>query len=503
MSDEIELDIPEDPDAIPKTQPEEVKTVTVETPSVKNAIQSEEYRFLDKPQEGTYSISMPTVPRDELAKQMSIAQKNTNIDLKKPEMNVWKETTEQSINSYTPGLLYQNRFRDPQSMFTQGILKSDGNTQGISRPKFKANSGELKGEAAILQVSKSLGLGDTLTIPLPHSGIVVTVKPPQERALVDFYNTIYREKIYLGRITAGLTLTNMAAYINSRLFSFILAHVHSLNYKDMSKEKLGDYISLHDFHILAWGFAATQYPNGFDFERACTYDVEKCTHIEKGVINMLKLLWVDNTQLSEVQKQILLDYRPNQQDLEQHKKYMADHTRVRPKAHTLKNGMIVHLKVPTFNEHISDGMGWVSRINSDIERLITDPETEQKEKTDLLTQYVNATILRQFSHFIDFIELSADDGGSVITHRETINSTLELLSSDDKIRPELTQVILDYKSDTTIALIGLPSYKCPSCGNPQNTNPVNERLVDVIPIDVMFTFFTLLTLRMSKILERE
>lgn len=503
MDDSIELDIHEGSTG-DNPQPVQDPEKTTEKPAVfKNAELTAEYRTGAEPSESGFKLNIPPVPRDELSDQLRQAGKDPNVNLSTPEFSSWKASMEEAVSAYTPGSMYQDRFRDPQSLFAQGVKRGDGSLASISRPKFKVADGELKGEAAILQVSKSLGLGDTLTIPLPHSGIVVTIKPPNERALIDFYNTLFREKIYLGRASAGLTLTNMSAYLNNRLFNFMLEHVHSLNYKDIDKKDLGNYLLIHDYHILAWGFAATQYPNGFEYQRPCSSNVGKCTHIERGLINMLKLLWIDNTQLTDLQKQVLLDYRPNQLDVNQYNKYIADHGRVRPRTCTLSNGMIVHLKVPTFNEHISDGMGWVSRINEDIGRLITDEDSEARERSELLAQYVNASILRQFSHFVDYIEQSEAEGGGVIRHRETINKVLELLSSDDKIRPELTQLILKYKSDTTIGLIGIPSYNCPACKAEQNTTPVNESFVDVIPLDVMYNFFTLLTLRMSKILERE
>ena len=190
--------------------------------------------------------------------------------------------------------------------------------------------------------------------------------------------------------------------------------------------------------------------------------------------------------------------------MDDYRKYISEHNRVRGKDYTLKNGMRFRMKVPTFNEHITDGMGWVTKINTDIDNLITEPETEQQAKTELLMQYVNSSSLRQFSHFVDYIELNAAEGGdNTITDRDTINKVLELLSSDDEIRPELMNAFLEFKSFSTIALVGIPSYKCPACEADQNPTPVNENLVSVIPLDVLSIFFTLLTLRMSRILERE
>lgn len=507
MSEEVELDLG---DEGPKKDVEEVKPVEVSL-DVKNAIQRDDFNFpKGSVTDINYTFALPSYPRDIFASLIRKAQEDPDLKLDSPAMEAWRENAKDAVEGYTPGLLYQDRFRDKQSLWMQGVEGVDKTLSTISKPKFKSTTGELKGEVALLKVSQALGLGDTLTIPLPHSGIVVTIKPPKERDIIDFYNSVFREKIYLGRMSAGLTLSNLSVYLNNRLFNFMLKHIHSVNYKDMPKEDLGKHMLIHDYHILAWGFAATQYPNGFDYERACTSDLKKCTHIEKDVINMLKLLWVDNSQLTDIQKTIISDFRPNNLNLSDQQKYLSEHLAVRPKDHVIANGMKFRFKVPTFAEHITDGMGWVSKINTDVDNVISEPGTEDAAKTELLMQYVNSSALRQFSHFIDYIELdtSPNTNGNtshenIITDRETINSTLELLSSDDSIRKELLTAILDFKSQTTIALVGIPEYNCPSCKAPQNPEPINDRLVSVIPLDVLHIFFTLLTLRMSRILERE
>lgn len=449
--------------------------------------------------DAVYRFKLPPVPRKIAIQQLREANLQPLPQQNSDEFKAWKEAINEAVDNYTTDGLYQDRFDDPNADFTQGVRKPDGSLLGMSSPKFRDSGGELKGEVAVLKVSKKLGLGDVLSIPLPHSGIVVTIKPPTERDIIDFYNTVFREKVYLGRMSSGLTLTNLSAYINNRLFDFIIKHVHSINYSGISKDQLKNYILIHDFHILAWGFAATMYPNGFEYDRPCTNHIESCNHVAKATLNMLKLLWVDNSSLTQVQKDTLYEVRPGKLPDEAYRKYITEHTRMRTREVTLSNGMKVALKVPTVAEHVSDGLGWVNKINHSIDTIIAVEGDGEEAKTEMLQQYVNSSILRQFSHFIDFIE--ADD--SVISDRDTLHSVLELMSSDDDMRRELTKAVLDFTSQTTIALVGIPEYKCPSCGVAQNPEPVNPELTSVIPLDVMMLFFTLLTLRMSRILERQ
>lgn len=478
----------------------EIKESKEELTSKYNAIESETWSTpkIDF-SKFKYTFSLPSVDLKTFTTRINNFNK-LGLDEKSASLKEWKKVNEEAVDYYTIGGLYQDRFSDPNSQFKQGIETKEGTLNSITNIKFKKTDGELKGEVALLKVSKLLGLGDIMSVPLPHSGIWVTIKPPTEKDLIDFYNTLFREKIVLGRATSGLTLSNFSVYINDKLVDFIIKHIYSVNYSDIPKDELKNYILLHDLPILAWGFACTIYPNGFDYQRACVTDVEQCSYVAKAIINMTKLLWVDNSSLSEAQKIILEEYRPNKLTLENYRKYVAaEHTRVTSSTFTTKNNIKIKLKIPTINEYVTDGLGWVNKINSAIEYVIIENSKDEEEaKTELLNQYVKSSILRQYNHFIDYIEVE----DSVIQDRDTINQVLEVLSSDDDIRTVILNKVFEFKSNTTLAVIGIPEYKCPVCGTEQK-DAVNNKFTNVIPLDVINLFFTLITLRIAKILERE
>lgn len=496
MSDELEIDL----DDLPNSENKEAENTEVKQPENNfNAEVKEPYeKELKDKNKSVYYFSLPSVDIFTFSYKLNEFSK-LNIDENNPDNIKWRKVNEEAVENYTPFGLYQERFVDPKSSFKQGIEK-DGNLYGISNVKVKNVSGELEGEVALLKVAKYLGIGEIKTIPLPHSGIWVVIKPPTEKDLIDFYNSIYREKIYLGRMTKGLTLTNFSVYINNRLVDFILRHVQSVNYSDISVNELKNYILIYDLPILAWGFASTIYPNGFEYQRACVNDLEKCNYVAQSVINLDKLLWIDNNALTESQKNILFEYKPKKHTVDIYRKFITEHTRTVSHVVEIKEGLKIKLTIPTIAEYVSDGLSWVNKINDSIENIFLERNIEDDEtKLNILDQYVKSSILRQFSHYIEHIEV--DD--SIITNRDTINKTLEILSSEDDIREKINTEVLKFKQDTTLALIGIPSYKCPKCGADQQVNPINENLRNVIPLDVMNLFFTLVTLRIARIMERE
>lgn len=438
---------------------------------------------------------MPSLPLKEFTEK--VTQFSNIADSMGDVLKTWRSVLEEAVEQFTPAGHMQERFTDSDSEFKQGVEQPSG-LKTISAINFKQTTGEVRGELALMKVAKFLGLGEVVNVPLPHSGIWVTIKPPAEQDLIDFYNMVFREKIVMGRATSGYTLTNMSVHINNRLFDFILKHVHSVNYEEISKEELDKRVNILDFPILAWGFACSMYPNGFDYERACMNDIEKCTHIEKAKLNLSKLLWIDNSSLSEVQKTILGENRPNKLKLVDYEKYRSEHQRTKARTVKLSNGIEFKLRIPTFSEYTADGLKWVNTITNVVERALMDSEADEEVRLETLNQYVKASILKQYNFYVESIIVD----GSVISDRSTIDSTLALFSSDDTIRGELTKEIIDFKAKSSIAVIGIPEYKCPVCKTEQKLENPGTAVTNVIPLDVMNVFFLTLTSRISKILDR-
>lgn len=422
------------------------------------------------------------------------------------EVEAWKEGVAGSIENSSIAGIFQDRFYDQNSQFSQSLNQPNANPKGLLSPlRFGTGSGELTGEAALTRVARRLQLGAPVSVMLPHTGIVVHLQTPTEREIIDFYNSIFREKITMGRMTNGLTLSNHSVFVNNRLFDFLLQYVKSTNYSDIQKKDLKNYILLHDLPILAWAMAACLYPNGFQYERDCIADPTVCQHRDLAILNLEKLLWVDNASLTEKQKAILYEGRPNLHTAEVYRTYHAEHTRVTKRQIDLTNyGIRLHLKLPTVAEHVSDGLSWIDGINTKIETLLIPSDVDEGEyKTEILKQYVGASALRQFSHFVDYIEIQEDESEEYrpIMNRQDITKVLETLSGSDEARSFINEEIIKFKNDTVIALVGIPTYNCPNCKKPQE-DPVNPHMSSVIPLDVMNVFFTLLTLRIHRILDR-
>lgn len=492
----------ETPSEHPLHPPEEVKKEESKesSPLPRAVIDKSFSRPMATPGEPVYGyyFSLPSVVYPKMVKLVSEINEGA-LDDNDPVTQKWKEVVNESTDPYTPEGMYTDNVFKETSEYLPGISDGKGKLNSISQIVLKEVTGDVRGEAAILMLSKKLGLGDFTRVPLAHSGLWVQLRPPLEQSILDFYNALAREKISLGRKTSGFVLSNFSVYTNQALMDFIIAHVHATNIVGLKPESLKDLILPQDFPILVWGFATAIYPNGFDYRRACINAPETCKHIEEANISLGKLYECDNTAFSEYQLQHMASYAMNSRTMEQLEKYKAEHTRIKNSHFLTKTGLRINLKTPTIKEHFEHGVKWVDHIVDSVEKIVlSDDEKATKEKDRLLSQYIRASLIRQYSHFIDSIDID----GANIKEEKSLRSALDVLSGDDSARVQILDEINKYIAETTFALICIPAFECPSCKQPQNTNPMNDRFTEVIPIDVVEVFFDLITLRINRVLER-
>lgn len=508
LEDIIDESVQEEGDA--STSEEKLKA---EEDPHNNAILEDEYTF--DPKGNRAPIEIPGITSAEYdRREEALAKIIDPKSLTKEDQDYIRRIVSAS-GLYPPNDHYSRLFKEEDREFYQGVKNKEGDAKvGIRAVDFSTRPGELSGEVALLKISRQLGIGDVVSVPLPHSGLWVTIKPPTERELVDLYNTVFRKKMELGRITNGLTLSNYSSMVNEEMFNFIMGQIHSINNKDITRDNLRDHMLIHDYHILAWGLMCSIYPNGFDYQRTCVNETRDCEHVVKGSIHLPSLLWIDNRSLTELQKTIMYDNRAAKLSKNHYDKYLIEHTRTVSRVIDVGNGIKFHLKVPTFSEHVNDGNKWVSAINNKIEYLALEnynpnmfnkslsydgASNEEIIKEDIFNHYVRSSILNKWRHYVDYIEI----GENVIKDSDTIDKALTNFSSDDNVRDKLLDAILKFQEDTTIALVGIPSYKCPSCEYDQNEENSKGKFKSIIPLDVLGVSFLLLTSKTSAILERE
>lgn len=381
---------------------------------------------------------------------------------------------------------------DPESHWSNGV-DVKGNKLSAGYPKVKeVHNAELVGDRALFVVSQQLGLGGAFTVPLYHSGIWVTLRPPVISEIIELFRLIDSDKIELGRSTHGLLFSNATVVITQRLIEFIIAHVHKTNVElPESKEQLYDLIKIQDIMSLIWGLACTMYPRGFQYQRPCLAGIDKCTFIARDKLNLNKLQMVDTKKLSDEQKLHMAARKPHSKTVEDVKRYQDTLVPIAGKRVpvTTSTGAELHINIasPSIGDYITSGNEWISSIIDMIESSITDVEPEVEEKNKFINQHANLNMLRLYGHWIESIEI----GDNIIKDRDTVIKTLEMLGSDNQVRDTILDEINTYIAESTFVVIGVPSFECPQCGTKQSLVEEDDGslLSTILPIDIINTFF--------------
>lgn len=445
-------------------------------------------------------MGMPQFTTDGLQQALSSLP---NLDLGDSEEVIkWKQRLTQGLESGTFDDVFVKALSRANSQWVNG-LQHKGQNISSGYPRFKSNERTLSGEKGAIQLASHIGQGAVHQQTLYHSGFHITFKPPGEDQIIEINRLLLGDKIKFGRESYGAVFANTGVYIIRRLMEFALGNVYSHTVQlDKTGTRLEDLISMHDYYAVLAGLGASMYPRGLLYETACCKEPTTCRHIAKVILNLSKLMYTDESCLSETQRVHLTKRSANSMTVESIKKYQEELLRLSDKQveFTASNGsnVTITFKCPTVAENITLGQDWVDEIIRFVERTAGSGSTEQ-EKESLFTNYSLASYLNRYRHFIKEISMA---GADPATDQNDIKRHLPVLSSDTKLRADIETSIKDFLNDTTISIAGIPLYDCEACGHTQVGEVTYPRHQNIIPIDVQSVFFQLLSRRLKTILKR-
>lgn len=433
-----------------------------------------------------------------------VLQRMPNVKLlDNVESRNWAEDVAEGLELTTFGETFVPTLEDETADFRHK-LEDSGVSLTAQSPKFKSMQNQtIKGERAVIRVISHLGLGTLFQVPLWHSGIWVTFKPPSDSEIIELNRILVSDKIKFGRYTYGLVFSNLSSYTTDRLVDFAIAHVYDLTAKaeDITVENLKQHVSSQDIPSLIWGFACTMYPRGFRYRRACVNDPEKCNYILEETLNLMKLQWTNANALTDWQKTFMAGRQSKTKDLASIQRYKEELTKLKPKKILINEGLdseiAILIKTPTIAEYIESGYRWINDITNTVDRALG-LNTTDDERNNFITRHGQASAMRQYTHWVDSIEIDTN----TISDPETIETTLNVLSSDDEVRAQFIKGVVDYINSSTISVIGIPVYDCPQCNKSQDIDHKLPAHKNIIPLDVIQLFFALLGGKMENITTR-
>ncbi len=504
ISEELLADEPQ----LNTTTAKEEPSISNQTPSTsdlepkeKSAVAPQAQQVYPLNTSGSKETETMAMPSDFADHIKDILNELPNINLTdNEEARKWIQSLNKGLEQLPSQEMFKDTFADPSKHFTQKP-EHGGKPLAPAAPKFeKMENSVLSGEKAVIRVLQTLGLGTLFQVPLWHTGIWVTIKPPTEAEIIELNRQLISDKVTFGRYSYGLVFANTTAYTVERLVEFALEHIYntSLKVDSLTAGDLNKLISCQDIPILLWGVISTMYPNGFKYERSCVNDPEKCNHIVEETLNITKLLWTSIDTLTDYQREHMSYRQARSRTMEQVTRYKDDLSAIhKTRVKLLEDQEIfMTIKSPSIAEYVDAGHIWIDSIVAAVEKTINSSVTDE-EKENLIVKYAQASRLRQYAHWIETIEVDTN----IAEDRETVNELLNVLSADEALFSSIMTKIKDYINRSVISLVGIPSYDCPKCGIPQSTETL-PKFVNVIPLDVQQLFFGLFTQRLIKLTDR-
>lgn len=416
----------------------------------------------------------------------------------------WADTIRGSLGMSTYDEAFVKTLEDPEAEFHQ-TLESNNRRFGSGEVRFKEQKNTIfDGEMAVLRTISHLGLGTTWNTGLYNSGLWIIFKPPSEDSLVELYRLLTSDKIEMGRYSYGLAYSNTVSYTVSRLCQFALDHVYqiSANSKEINSTNVLQYLRVQDIDSLLWGMACTMFPNGFSFSRACVANPEKCQNVTREILNLRKLQVVNRRVLSERQKDHMAIHRTSKtMTVKELQSYQADMTRASIYRVTVnegeKNEISFNLRSPSIAEYIQTGHQWIESIVETVDQALGSTASIE-ERNRLVELRSKASIMRQYSHWVESIEIDSNQ----IKDKISIEKILNNLGSDRTIRDEFIKGVRKYIDNSSVSVIGIPTYDCPKCGQTNEGPESFPHRTTMIPLDVIQLFFVLLTQKHLEIMNR-
>jgi len=364
---------------------------------------------------------------------------------------------------------------------------------------------KVTGQVALAQFTSFLGIGEVVQVPLWHSGIWVSIKPPKDNEIIALENAIASYQIELGRETNTLIYSNYAVVFNKLVTDFIMDHIVAHTIKLEAGDDLRNHILVQDLNPLILGLITSMFPDGYNITRACVKSLELtedktplCDAIVTGKCDPKKLYWLNRKSLSKDMLHHMSKRNPNSATADEIAEYKLSISNLLDKKVTLKagNGKDVTFTFgsPTLPDYIDNGELWVQNVIAKTEEIFTDNDNMELRNTKITT-VLSSVILGIYNIYVKELEM----GSKIVSDRKTIDDALDLISSDGELIDPFFNEIKKYIANNSIAIIATPNYRCTSCATVQQQDDNNNQFNNLLPLNVLENFFDLSGLRILKI----
>jgi hypothetical protein len=488
-------------DAIPVDEPVDFEIATAEEPPVVedtkepvSSVKPKESQKLNNPKVfmtsgSEYEARNINLPATDTETTLKNLNSTINMNLKENKVTTqWAYTLSRGYNHNTIDGRFTNSLL--KGSWGQGVESSTGTITGAKSIGKAITNQKLEGKDAVMRMLSHIGGNSNYNNVLWKSGIWFELDPISDSEILKLYRDLTKDTIELGRFTHGSVFSNTSVYTAERVIKFIFTKLGTHNYR--GDKDLGDVLYLSDLPIFINSLISTIYPHGYDYNRSCAANPKSCHEVVSGKVDSSKAEWINREHLGDYNVKALAKGRKSvcndATTTLYHDSLQCDNRRT-VDIETISGAMInVTFKDPTFNEYITSGRLWLETIVDSFEEGLEEDKIE--DRNNIISDMAKATALRQYAHFVESLSYGE---GNITDDEDAINDILDILSGDTDFKTTFINEVNDFIDDTTIGIIGIPTYECAKCGGDQT------EISEILPIDQLMLFFNLCTIRVQTI----
>lgn len=334
------------------------------------------------------------------------------------------------------------------------------------------------------------------SVPLPYTGIWLTMKAPSELERFNFQQKL--ASIEDGESLMGVAMSETHIRILRKIhtMNFVIDNISGSNL-DFVPDDWAEVLRSQDLDVITTYLAGNTYTRGYDYNFRCFNG--ECNHIEPRKIFPLRLVQFDfDDILTPMQLGMLADSK-RKVSAEQLKQYQDEFKLVKNAYSETQFGegeearyIRVDFQNPNFNDYIANGRAWMSAVDAELMRTVLDTATVAEKKKYLRERVAREPMAEKVFRVAQIQHGQRDEDGNFVndpvTAPDAIAAFFKGLGSSNLAVINAVNDLERYLLNTLLYSVGIPNHKCPKCQKRQQAGQGKFRDRIAMNAETLFTY---------------
>lgn len=348
----------------------------------------------------------------------------------------------------------------------------------------------LSGDMAIYHAIRATQSGSPSTFPLWHSAVWLNQNPPPTDRVALMHERIAADKINGGRNTGGFSFSATSIISNKHAIEMALESCYSSNLEAKDVHQLMEIIPVTDQPAILMNTLLSMYPYGYPYVQSCMANPDECDYRVEDTVSFAKFWQVDNASITPVMREMM--YSDEIMTEERLTKYREQLKEAGSRTIDLANNgkAFIELAVPSIARNIRYGERWLQDVANQLKDILGQKNLDADTRERIEQEHQYYSWMRQYEAWVKAVYVEVGGTRRRIADKD-IPTVLAQWSRDEDLRESYMNGVMQFISDSTIALAALPAWICPQCHKDIPEELRDRKYYDLIPLDIAQLFFTL------------